>query len=314
MKPLYIGFIIDEPKYIETATDTTLLMISECNMSRSIVPVITTIDRIYLKDSELTADWYSSSYRTGEDWAGSLSSIGHVPVDDLVKMIIMRKDPPVDVSYNTAAQILRFAEAKVINSPDILLTINEKLLPLNSPYSAPDTYILNDMQLLSEIIENDIGKWVIKPLNEKGGRGVFMLEKGYDNNESLINIATKNGTQKILLQRFLPEVFNGDKRIFMLNGKPLGWMNRVPANNDFRANIHLGASAQKCTLTTHDLDICEWVNSTLPSEKVPLIALDIIGNYLSEVNITSPSGIPEINNITGQSLEKNIMNAIVGML
>jgi glutathione synthase len=314
MKPLHIGFVVDEPKNIDAAKDTTLLMISECNRIRSAIPFVTTIDKIHLRDGELIADWEKSTYRTGDDWAGSLTAFGRVPVDSLVDILVMRKDPPVDESYIASTQLLRFAESKVINSPDILLTMNEKMIPLNGPYGIPETYILNDLQLLSQIMEKDSGKWVMKPLDERGGNGVFLLENGYYNKESLINMATRNGTRKVMLQRFLPDVFNGDKRIFLLNGKPLGWMNRIPPKDDFRANIHLGASAQACTLTTRDLAICEWVNSVLPPEKVPLVALDIIGDYLSEVNITSPSGIPEINQIMGKNLEKDMMETIMEMI
>ncbi len=301
------GFIIDPPETLTVDMDTTMLMVSECN-NRDIRVLLATPERLFLKNGKLHANWWLSSYTGGADVVATLHEYGEHPVDGSCNMIFMRKDPPVNSIYCGTAQLLQFTNVKVVNDPVALLSHNEKLIPGLSPFGIKDSYVSNELSFLMGVIESQDAEWVAKPINNKGGHGVFKVRKGYPNNRRLLQEIINDGQDMALIQKYLPDVAHGDKRIFMLAGKPIGWMNRIPQKNEFRANIHLGASPVSCDLTKRDKEICEWVGKQLSPRTVPMVAIDVIGEYLSEVNITSPSGIPEINKVMRTNLEAYIID------
>jgi len=301
------GFIIDAPETLTVDMDTTMLMVSECN-ARGIRVLMTTPERLYMQDGKLYAKWWLSTFRNGDSVISTLTEYGRYKVDDSCHILFMRKDPPLDSSYHSVTQLLLHATVKVVNNPVSLISQNEKLIPFMSPFAIPESYVSRDIDFLMEIIESGDGNWVIKQMNDKGGHGIFRVSRGHPNNRLLLQQVTSHGTVHAILQKYVEEVAQGDKRIFILGGKPLGWMNRIPPENDFRANIHLGASPAICALTDRDKEICEWINAKIPPMDVPMIAVDVIGGFLSEVNITSPSGIPEINRVTNESHERAIID------
>ena len=307
MSNMTFGFIIDAPETLTVDMDTTMLMVSECN-ARGVRVLMTTLERLYMRDGELYAQWWLSRFRNGDCVKATLTEHGSHKIDDSCNILFMRKDPPLNSSYYSATQLLLHTKTKVVNDPVALLTQNEKLIPSLGPFAIPETYVSRDINFLLELIESSHEDWVIKPANDKGGNGVFKVFRGYSNNRLLLQQVTNYGTAHAILQKYLKEVAQGDKRIFILRGKPLSWMNRIPPENDFRANIHLGAKPLIYTLTDRDKEICEWVNTKLSPIDVPMIAIDIIGGFLSEVNITSPSGIPEINKINNKSYERDIID------
>ena len=293
--------------------DTTVLMISEC-CARGIDVFITTPGSLLVKNNVLLSRWTRCTYRKGSNFLESLGDTIEASADDLCAILFMRKDPPVDAHYRALAHMLAFANVKVVNDPSVLLTKNEKLVPLAGPYAIRDTYVSNDALFLLELVKTSGIKWVIKPLADKGGNGIHLLDAAKRTNEDIIRRATGDGREAVIVQRYLDDVKSGDKRVFMLHGAPIGWMNRLPPAGDFRANIHLGATPLACALSAQDLEICEWVNSEIAADQTPMIAIDIIGGHLSEVNITSPSGIPEINRVSQQALEKTIVDFFLTQL
>jgi glutathione synthase len=301
------GFIIDPPATLSIEMDTTVLMISECS-ARGIDVLITTPESLFVKNNKLFSRWTQCTYCTGGNFLESLGVTIEGSTDDLCAILFMRKDPPVDGHYRALTHMLTFTDVRVVNDPYVLLTRNEKLIPLAGPYAIRDTYVSNDAQFILDLVRTAGIKWVIKPLADKGGNGVHLLDAAKEVNEQIVRRATGDGREAVILQRYLDDVKAGDKRIFMLNGTPIGWMNRLPAAGEFRANIHLGATPAACDLSARDLEICEWVNSEVDADETPMIALDIIGKYLSEVNITSPSGIPEINKVSQKALERTIID------
>ncbi|MDA8204873.1 MAG: hypothetical protein M0Z36_02315 [Thermaerobacter sp.] len=305
--PKAFGFIIDPPETLLVDMDTTVLMISEC-CARGIDIFITTPGNLFIKNNVLLSRWTRCTYRKGSDFLESLGETIEASADDLCTILFMRKDPPVDAYYRAIVQLLAFTKIKIVNDPGVLLTRNEKLIPLEGPYAIRDTYVSNNASFLTDLVRSAGIKWVIKPLADKGGNGIYMLDAAQETNEDIIRRATGDGREAVILQRYLDDVRTGDKRVFMLHGMPIGWMNRIPPAGDFRANIHLGATPLACTLSTRDLEICEWVNAEINADQTPMIALDIIGGHLSEVNITSPSGIPEINKVSQQALEEKIID------
>jgi len=302
-------FLIDKPEDLTPRMDTSLLLASEC-YKRGHTVLMATRDEIYVHDDKVHVRWWRSRYRDGDDVAASLEPTDAVALHDFPHLILMRKDPPVDTSYVALVQILTRAQARIINEPSLLITANEKMLPLAGPYRVPDTYVSNNPAFIEDTVSRSGSKWVIKPTNDKGGADVFIVGPDYKETPDLIRRVTVNGTTTAIFQPFLDAVREGDKRIFLLSGEPIGWMNRVPKKDDFRANVHLGATPLPCSLTQRDRDICAWVASILPPDKVPLIALDIIGGFLTEVNITSPSGIPEINQVMNARLQTVIVDAM----
>lgn len=310
MSNMTFGFIIDAPETLTVDMDTTMLMVSECN-ARGIRVLMTTPERLYMQDGKLYAKWWLSTFRNGDGVISTLTEYGRYKIDDSCNILFMRKDPPLNSSYYSVTQLLLHTTVKVVNNPISLLTQNEKLIPSMGPFAIPKSYVSRDIDFLLDLIESSDDDWVIKQMNDRGGNGVFKVFRGYSNNRLLLQQVTSYGKAHAILQRYIKEVAQGDKRIFILRGKPLGWMNRIPPENDFRANIHLGASPMICTLTDRDKEICEWINTKISPIDVPMIAIDVIGGFLSEVNITSPSGIPEINKVANESYERAIIDGFL---
>jgi len=307
MSLMTFGFIIDAPETLTVDMDTTMLMVSECN-ARGLRVLMTTPERLYMQDGKLYANWWLSTFRNGDDVVSTLTEYGRHEVDASCNILFMRKDPPLDSSYYSVTQLLLYTKVKVVNNPISLLAQNEKLIPSMSPFSIPKSYVSRNIDFLLDIIESSDDDWVIKQMNDRGGNGVFRVFRGHSNNRLLLQQVTNHGATHAIIQRYIEEVAQGDKRIFILGGKPIGWMNRIPPKNDFRANIHLGASPEICTLTDRDKEICEWINAKISPMDVPMIAIDVISGFLSEVNITSPSGIPEINKVANEFCEKAIID------
>lgn len=298
-----IGMIIDPIETLQVETDTSLLVIGESNRRQHRV-LIATLDDLYIKDNKAGALWQEISYRSSDENPADTVGDEYIsaPMTDC-DVILMRQDPPFDLPYLSSTYILDYAYTHVINSPAALRNANEKLFSLRFPQLVPASFVSRDVEQIFRIIQQKSGQWVLKPLNRKGGEGIFRVTKDYPSTPDIINIATHNGNDFIVVQEFLPNVYQGDKRIFLLEGQPIGWMNRIPPQGDFRANIHLGAAPQACELTDRDNEIIKAVGKTLNDIGAPIACLDIIDGYLSEVNITSPSGIPEINRVMGKQLE-----------
>ncbi len=230
-------------------------------------------------------------------------------------VVLMRQDPPFDMSYITATHILEHIHPKtlVVNDPFYVRNAPEKLLVTHFPDLMPPTLITSNRDDILEFRaeHKDI---ILKPLYGNGGAGVFHLQPGDENLNSLLEMFTQMFREPIIAQRYMPEVRKGDKRIILVDGRPAGALNRVPAEGESRSNMHVGGRPEKIGMTKRELEICEAIGPTLKEQGLIFVGIDVIGDYLTEINVTSPTGLQEIGRFDGVSLEAEIWDAIEARL
>ena len=237
-----------------------------------------------------------------------IKSSREYPLDSL-NIIFARKDPPVNENFITYLQMLSMVspETLIVNNPDGILKANDKLYTLNFPKFTPPTLVTSNKTEILNFL-NEFKEVVVKPIFDKGGNGVFYLNQDTQKNvHSIIELSTENGSRTILVQKFIPDIFKGDKRIILLNGEPVGSVLRVPKAGEFIASIDRGAGVFSCELSRRDLEICEALKLPLTKYGLHLAAIDVIGDYLTEINVSCPAGIQPIENLTGKSLSKIII-------
>lgn len=213
-------------------------------------------------------------------------------------VVLMRKDPPFDIEYIYTTHLLERAEQQgclVINKPQALRDVNEKLFTAWFAPCCPPTLVTRDRELLLAFVKEH-EQAVLKPLEGMGGSAVFRLKQGDPNVNVVIEVLTHNSQRYIMAQRFIPAIAQGDKRILMINGKPVSHaLARVPASDDSRGNLAAGAQGEGRELTARDRFICEQVGPTLRAKGLYFVGLDVIGDYLTEINVTSPTCIRELD-------------------
>lgn len=215
------------------------------------------------------------------------------------EFIWMRQDPPVNLNYLTGLMMLRFHDpdkTTVLNHPDALLSCNEKLFGLEFPEIFAKSTVSYSPKTIVDCVHH-LGRAVLKPLHGAGGEGIFVMEKNDGNLNSAVEMLTQKGTQPIMVQEYLPEVKTGDKRVLLLGGVPIGAMLRVPGSGDHRANLHAGGHAEQADLTDFDHFAAKMLKPSLLEKGLHFVGLDIIGNKITEINITSPMGIQEIDRL-----------------
>ncbi|WP_036484270.1 glutathione synthase [Myxosarcina sp. GI1] len=223
--------------------------------------------------------------------------------------VFMRTDPPVTIPYLYATYILDLIDTKktlVINSPEGLRTANEKMYALQFTSVIPQTIVTQNKAVIQKFLEVREGG-VLKPLGGKAGEGILFLEKGDRNFNSLIEVSTQRGREPVMIQEYLPAAKEGDKRIVLLDGDPIGAVNRIPTGSEFRGNMAVGGKAAKVDITERDLEICATVAPQLQADGLYFVGIDIIGGYLTEVNVTSPTGIREIDRFNNVRLGEKVI-------
>jgi len=216
--------------------------------------------------------------------------------------IFMRKDPPADAAYLYATMLLSLTERSstfILNEPAGLREANEKLYSLNFPDAIPPTIVTYEIARLKQFMGEQGGEMIVKPLDGHGGEGVFHAET-----------VSRFETRPIMGQRYIPEIRDGDKRLIVLNGEPLGCTLRVPRDDEHRGNIHVGGNCVKAEVTDRDREICQLLRPRLERDGLYFVGLDIIGRYLTEVNVTSPTGIQEIDRLNGVNLEAMVIDFV----
>ena len=227
--------------------------------------------------------------------------------------VFMRKDPPFDLSYYFATQLLSLVDRRrtfVLNDPRGLREANEKLYALRFPDVIPETIVTANIERLKEFMDRVGGEMIIKPLDGCGGAGVFNLRRGDRNLNSILETMTINGTRLMMGQRYLPEARHGDKRLIVLEGRPLGATLRVPREDEHRGNIHVGGMCVKAEVTARDRTICDRLRPALQQDGLYFVGLDIIGDWVTEVNVTSPTGVQEINALDGVKLQHDVIDLV----
>ena len=226
--------------------------------------------------------------------------------------VFMRKDPPFNMEYIHSTYILSILknQTKVINDPDGIRTANEKVFILNFPDLITDTIVTKNRDVIRNFLNKVDGHMVLKPLDKRGGEGIFIVKSDDKNTQALIDVSTDYGNTSIMVQRYIPEAVQGDKRIIIINGEPLGAFIRKPSEYDHRGNLCAGATSIECEITTREKYICDTLRPKLNELGLKFVGIDILGNYLSEVNVTSPTGLQEIANMYGVNIEENILDLV----
>lgn len=223
--------------------------------------------------------------------------------------VFMRSDPPVTVPYLYTTYILDLIDPEktlVVNSPKGLRTANEKIYALQFTAVIPETIVSQDKSVIAKFVEQKQSA-VLKPLGGKGGEGILFLESGDRNFNSIIEVSTHQGLEPVMVQEYLPAAKEGDKRIIMLDGEAIGAVNRIPSGNEFRGNMAVGGIAAKVEITNREQEICNIVAPQLRADNLYFVGIDVIGGYLTEVNVTSPTGIREIDRLNNVSLGKQVI-------
>lgn len=301
-------FVMDPIDKINPSTDSTYDVMLECQ-SRGNEIWECQINELFLKDGTGNA---LARQITLHDHDGS----GHVKYEATARQnkafkefecIWMRKDPPVDDNFIAALHMLNChmkSETRLVNDGDGLLVANEKLWPLTiAPDFMPETVVSADTVLLYEAAQT-FGKAVVKPLFQAGGSGVMVFDASDKNLRAAIDLLTEQGKKPAMLQKYIDKAELGDKRIILAGGKPIGAMLRVPSATDHRANLHVGGNAVKTDLTEREHEICRHLEPYLLANGLYFVGIDVINGFLTEVNVTSPTGLQEIDRLnenTGKS-------------
>ena len=244
---------------------------------------------------------------------GDHATLGPPVLIDLATLdiVLMRQDPPFDMAYITATHLLEHVhpETLVVNDPAHVRNAPEKLFVTQFGELMPPTLISSVKQEILEFRRKhrDI---IVKPLFGNGGAGVFHVPPEDENLAALLELFTGLYREPIIVQRYLPEIREGDRRIILIDGEPAGVINRVPPPGEARANMHAGARPEKAELSGRDLEICRMIAPALKERGLIFVGIDVIGGYLTEINVTSPTGLQEINRFDGVTLEARIWDAI----
>lgn len=271
-------------------------------------------DQLAYQEGRITARGHDM---TVQRVAGTPAVLGERREVDLAEMdvIWLRQDPPFDMHYITSTHLLdRLAgQVLVVNDPFWVRNYPEKLLVLNFPQLTPPTTIARDLEVI-RAFKAKHGDVILKPLYGNGGAGVFRLDANDRNLSSLHELFTGFSREPLIVQKFLPAVSKGDKRVILVDGEAVGAINRVPAEGETRSNMHVGGRPEKIDLTARDREICATIGPLLREKGQVFVGIDVIGDYLTEINVTSPTGIQELERFDGINVAAQIWQAIEAKL
>lgn len=306
---LRMAFVMDPVGTINTEKDTTFVLMLEAQARGHEVWYLELKD-IFIKNARAFGNATELTLHRGRDYY----KLGATETAELESFdaVWMRKDPPFNQDYIYATYILSLidgAKTKVINDPRGIRESNEKLYTLYFPEWIPESLVTKDLTQLNTFLAEVGGEIVVKPLDGHGGEGVFYVREGDRNANVILETVTDFGKRYVLAHKFIEEVSEGDKRIILLNGEPLGAVLRVPkGGGEFRCNFHSGGSPAKSDLTERDIEICEALGPRLREDGLYFVGIDVIGGYITEINTTSPTGVQEINRLEGVKLEGEVID------
>jgi glutathione synthase len=310
MPSLQIAFLADPVEQFQVHHDTTFALMLECQRRGH---TLYAFEQKGLRFSEgaVRAAAREIEVQRGEGAHFRVVSTATIPLAAL-DAVLLRKDPPVDVEFLHSTQLVE-ASAEgpfFMNAPSGLRDANEKLFALRFPGLIPETLVTRDRDDLRRFIGQQESGVILKPIDGFAGRGVLRVTSTSENLGSLLDLVTQHGERFIIAQEYLPASRNGDKRILLLEGEPIGAVLRVPRGNDVRCNLAAGGTAQRAVLTDRDRYICRTLAPHLCAHGLWLVGIDVIGDQLIEVNVTSPTGLVEINALESTRLEGLIIDVL----
>ncbi|WP_262365864.1 glutathione synthase [Gordonia sp. OPL2] len=297
-------FIVDPLETLVPQHDTSVALMEAAQLAHHRV-LVTELRGLSIREGRAVARCtevrLTPAVLTDRHWVSESDWFNRGPVEDIIldhaAAVFMRTDPPVDANYLRATYILDYVDARrtlMVNAPAALRDANEKMFSLRLPHLGPSTVVTAD----TDDIVRSVRRWgagVLKPTDGMGGRGVMMLRPADPNLHSIIDSATLSGGRQVIVQQYLPAVTEGDRRVIVLEGEPVGVIVRKAARDEFRCNMAVGASVHAGEVSSRDREICCELKPLLAERSIHFAGIDIIGGMLTEVNVTSPTGIREID-------------------
>jgi glutathione synthase len=308
--PLNVAFQMDHIARIRIRGDSTFALMLEAQ-ARGHTLFHYTPERLSLRDGRVEARIEPVAVR---DVEGDHFTLGEPALTDLSTMdvIHLRQDPPFDMGYITTTHLLERVHPKtlVVNDPAHVRNAPEKVFVTEFPDLMPPTLVSRDPAEI-RAFRKEFGDIIIKPLYGNGGAGVFRLAGHDENLGALLEIfETAYRGEPYMIQRYLPEVRQGDKRVILVDGAAAGAINRVPAEGEARSNMHVGGRAEPAEMTRRDREICERIGPILKQRGLIFVGIDVIGDYLTEINVTSPTGIREVKRFGGPDIAALVWDAV----
>jgi len=309
-------FVVDELATLLPSHDTSVALMEAAQLRGHRV-LVTSASGLGYQDGVVTARCQDVTLRpavlhgrrwiTDREWF-QLGEAYDYPLDE-AQVVFMRTDPPVDAEYLRATYLLDLVDPDrtiVINSPKGLREANEHLFALRVPELSPPTLVSADARQIRDTV-GDWGRAVLKPTDGMAGRGVLILAAGDPNLASIVDTATDRGRVQVLVQQWVPACAHGDRRVIVLDGTPIGAVRRIAGEDEFRCNMATGAAAVTDSVTDLDRDICAELAPHLRAHGLVFVGIDVIGDRLTEVNVTSPTGLREIDALSGTQLAEDVV-------
>lgn len=315
MKKIKLGIVMDAIESIKTYKDSSFAMLLEAQNRGWEIHYMQIAD-LYMESAISYAQAAKISVQDQNTDYFQLESIKNIKLAEL-DVILMRKDPPFDLEYIYATYLLEQAEQQgtlIVNNPQSLRDCNEKLFTREFPQCCSPTRVARKPELLKQFLaeHQDI---IIKPLDGMGGKSIFRIQQGDPNTNAIIESVTQYGKSQTMVQKFIPEISAGDKRILLIDGKPVPFaLARIPAEGENRGNLAAGASSRGQPLTPRDEWICQQIAPILKKRGLIFVGIDVIGDYLTEINVTSPTCIRELDSEFGLNISFDLFNCIESKL
>ena len=311
---LKIAIQMDPIEHVDVNADTTFDMALEA-FGRGHEISVYGPDTLQLYDGRVFARTRTATALQRKQ--GDHVSLAEPTLQDLadVDVVLIRQDPPFNMAYITAAQILERIQpgTLVLNDPRAIRDAPEKLFSTEFEDLSPPTLITRDMTAIRDF-RAEHGDMILKPLYGNGGEGVFRVKSDDGNFNALLELFARSYREPLIAQKFLPDVAAGDKRIILLDGEAVGAINRVPAKGETRSNMHVGGKAEAVEMNKRDQEICDRIGPALSERGLIFAGIDVIGDYLTEINVTSPTGVQEVRRFGGADISSLFWDWVEGRL
>lgn len=306
-----LGVVMDPIESINIKKDSTFAMMLEAQRRGYSLYYLLQSD-LYVRDGLARASMRPVQVEDNPEKWFEIGDLEDRPLHEL-SAVLMRKDPPFDMEYIYSTYLLELAEKQgclVINKPASIRSANEKLFTAYFPECSPETLVTRDMARI-KAFQKEFKHIVVKPLDGMGGSMIFQIREGDTNQNVILEAITENGNKTVMAQRFLPEFKQGDKRILLIDGEPFPYgLARIPAEGEGRGNLAAGATYKGVELTSREVEICDKVGPVLKDMGLTFVGLDVIGDYLTEINVTSPTCIRELDALYSANIAGLLMDSI----